>query len=279
MNAEYRTPRKVINSSKKSSLDPEEIARFTKVSSQWWDENGPFKPLHQLNPTRIRFIRNQIMTHFGRSVDSSNLPDNDHNEHPTPSSHTLNSQIFQGLSVLDVGCGGGLVCEPLCRLGAKVTGVDGSEPTIDIAKAHSALSELNIDYQATTVESLAEKGEKFDVVLALEIVEHVADVAGFVASCAAVVKPGGLIIFSTLNRTIKSYLVAIVGAEYIVQWVPKGTHEWSKFLTPAELAAPLREQGLILTDIRGMIFNPLKWGWELSSDTDVNYFMTAVKGK
>ena len=269
----------MTNPSVKSSLDPEEITRFTKISSQWWDENGPFKPLHQLNPTRIRFIRDQIIPCYGRSFDSSSLLNNDHNDHPIPSNHTLNSQIFQGLSVLDVGCGGGLVCEPLCRLGAKVTGIDGSEPTIDIAKAHSALSELDINYQCATVESLSDKGEQYDVVLALEIVEHVADVAGFVASCAAVVKPGGLIIFSTLNRTVKSYLMAIVGAEYVVQWVPKGTHEWSKFLTPAELAASLRDQGLILTDIRGMVFNPLKWAWELSSNTDVNYFMTAVKGK
>lgn len=267
----------MTNSSAKSSLDPEEIARFTKVSAQWWDENGAFKPLHQLNPTRIRYIRDQILAHYKRSFDSSSIPDNDSNDQPTPPSHTLNSQIFQGLSILDVGCGGGLVCEPLCRLGAKVTGVDGSEPTVEIAKAHGILMGLDIDYQARTVESLAEKGEMFDVVLALEIVEHVADVPTFVEACARVVKPGGLIIFSTLNRTVKSYLMAIIGAEYVTQWVPKGTHEWSKFLTPAELAAPIRDQGLTITHIQGMVFNPLKWGWELKADTDVNYFITAIK--
>ncbi len=263
-----------MNPSIKSSLDPEEIARFTKVCAQWWDEKGPFRPLHHLNPTRIRFIRDQIMAHHNRSFSE---PASNNDEHSIPSSHTPNLKIFQGLSVLDVGCGGGLVCEPLCRLGATVTGIDGSEPTVEVAKAHSALVDLDIDYRSSSVESLAESGEQFDVVLALEIVEHVADVPSFVASCAQVIKPGGLIIFSTINRTVKSYLMAIVGAEYVVKWVPKGTHEWSKFLTPAELAAPIRDSGLSVTHVRGMTFNPLNWDWELGTDTDVNYFMTAVK--
>lgn len=263
-----------MNPSIKSSLDPEEIARFTKISSQWWDETGPFRPLHHLNPTRIRFIRDQIMGHYNRSFSETayNL-----DEHPIPSSHTPNLKIFQGLSVLDVGCGGGLVCEPLCRLGATVTGIDGSGPTVEVAKAHGALMGLDIDYRPLSLESLAESGETFDVVLALEIVEHVANVPSFVASCTQVLKPGGLIIFSTLNRTVKSYLMGIIGAEYVMQWVPKGTHEWSKFLTPAELASPMRDNGLSVTHVRGMAFSLLKWDWELGTDTDVNYFITAVK--
>lgn len=240
-----------------NTLDPEEIARFSKISAQWWDENGAFKPLHHLNPTRLDYITKQLSQHYFKNTDKS-----------------LN---FQGLSVLDIGCGGGLIAEPLTRLGATVTGIDASEKTIEVAKAHAALMSLDINYHCTSAETLAESEQKFDAVLALEIVEHVADVAGFINTCQKLVKPGGLIIFSTINRTLKSYAIAIVGAEYVMRWLPVGTHEWRKFLTPSELGNHIRETGLMIQDIKGMSFNPLGWSWSLSSDLDVNYFITAVK--
>lgn len=260
------------SSPSQTTLDADEIARFSKVSATWWDEKGPFKPLHHLNPTRIHYIRDQIKIHFHRS-DIPSVHESNQNNQSADSSHFV--MPFEGLSILDIGCGGGLVCEPLTRLGASVTGIDGSDSTIEVAKAHAALNGLDIRYLKITAEDILQENKMYDVVLALEIVEHVADVSLFVQSCVKLLKPGGLIIFSTLNRTLKSYLLAIVGAEYIVQWVPKGTHEWSKFLTPSELAFFLREQGLQLTHSQGMVFNPIKWRWELSRDMDVNYFLTA----
>ncbi|WP_010301278.1 bifunctional 2-polyprenyl-6-hydroxyphenol methylase/3-demethylubiquinol 3-O-methyltransferase UbiG [Candidatus Odyssella thessalonicensis] len=238
-----------------NTLDPEEIARFSKISSQWWDENGAFKPLHHLNPTRLDYITRQISYHYFKNTDKS--------------------PNFQGLSVLDIGCGGGLVAEPLTRLGAKVTGIDASEKTIEVAQAHARLMGLDINYACTTAEALADCGQLFDIVLALEIVEHVADVAAFVATCSHLVKPGGLVIFSTINRTLKSYAIAILGAEYIMRWLPVGTHEWQKFLTPGELGSTIREAKLMINDIRGMTFNPFSWSWSLSSDLDVNYFISS----
>lgn len=243
----------------KDSLDQEEVDRFTKISAQWWDEEGAFKPLHRLNPTRIRYIRDQILNHFGKQDAGTT------------------EQFLAGRTIMDVGCGGGLVCEPLCRLGATVFGIDASAETIEVAKSHSALQGLEIQYDCRTAEDVAHSGQQFDVVLALEIVEHVADVGSFLKACAATVKPGGLLILSTLNRTVKSYLVAIVGAEYVLRWVPMGTHQWSKFLTPAELGNYVRESDLSLIDVCGMTFNPLTNDWSLSKDLDVNYFMTARK--
>ena len=240
-----------------NTLDTEEIARFSKISATWWDENGPFKPLHHMNPTRLKYVTQQIAQCYFQNTDIS------HN--------------FQGLSIIDIGCGGGLISEPLARLGATVTGIDGSEKTIDVATSHAKLMGLDIDYRCTTAESLAETGVQYDVVLALEIVEHVADVAGFVATCHRLAKPDGLIIFSTLNRTLKSYAVAILGAEYIMRWLPIGTHEWKKFLTPGELGGHMRHTGLQLHDISGMVFNPMNWSWALSKDIDVNYFISSRK--
>ena len=240
-----------------NTLDTEEIARFSKISSTWWDENGPFKPLHHMNPTRLEYVTQQIAQCYFQNTDIS------HN--------------FQGLSVVDIGCGGGLMAEPLTRLGTQVTGIDGSEKTIDVATSHAKLMGLGIDYRCTTAEVLAATGAQYDIVLALEIVEHVADVPGFIKTCQNLAKPGGLVIFSTLNRTAKSYAIAILGAEYIMRWLPIGTHEWKKFLTPGELGSHMRTADLHLTDISGMTFNPLSWSWSLSKDLDVNYFISCKK--
>lgn len=247
------------NSPFKDSLDQEEVDRFTKISAQWWDEEGAFKPLHRLNPTRIRYIRDQIISHYEKQGANATEP------------------CLLGRTIMDVGCGGGLVCEPLCRLGATMLGIDASGETIEVARSHSVLQGLEIQYDCRTVEDVAHSGQKFDVVLALEIVEHVADVGAFLKACAATVKPGGLLILSTLNRTVKSYLMAIVGAEYVLRWVPTGTHQWSKFLTPAELGSYVRDCDLSLLDVCGMTFNPLTSAWSLNKDLDVNYFMTTQK--
>lgn len=242
-----------------NTFDPEEIARFSKISAQWWDEDGAFKPLHHLNPTRLDYITQQLSQHYLKNTDKS-----------------LN---FQGLSVLDIGCGGGLVTEPLTRLGATVTGIDASEKTIEVATAHAALMNLDISYACTTAEDLAATHQQFDAVLALEIVEHVADVPGFINTCQDLVRPGGIVIFSTINRTLKSYAIAIIGAEHVMRWLPVGTHEWKKFLTPGELGGHVKSAPLSIQDIKGMSFNPLSWSWSLSKDLDVNYFITATKSK
>jgi 2-polyprenyl-6-hydroxyphenyl methylase / 3-demethylubiquinone-9 3-methyltransferase len=219
-----------------SSIDPSEIQRFSKISSQWWDENGPFKPLHQLNPTRLQYIRDCLISHFQR--------------------HSSKDKPLSGLSILDIGCGGGLVAEPLTRLGATVTGIDASEEAIEVAKAHAAMMDLAITYMCISAEDLKATGQTFDVVLALEIVEHV---------------------LSTLNRTWKSYAVAILGAEYIMGLLPKGTHDWHKFLSPAELASHLRPLGFSFVNLKGMSYTPLKGQWHLSRDLDVNYLGYAAR--
>jgi 2-polyprenyl-6-hydroxyphenyl methylase / 3-demethylubiquinone-9 3-methyltransferase len=240
-----------------TSIDISEIQRFSKISSQWWDEDGPFKPLHQLNPTRLQYIRDCLIRHFQRQP-STDMP-------------------LKGLSILDIGCGGGLVAEPLTRLGASVTGIDASEQAIDVAKAHAAMMDLSITYECLSAEELMATGQTFDVVLALEIVEHVADVPGFLETCTKLVTPNGAFILSTLNRTWKSYAVAIIGAEYIMGLLPKGTHDWHKFLSPAELASHLRPLGFSFVDLKGMSYTPLKGQWYLSKDLDVNYLGYATK--
>jgi 2-polyprenyl-6-hydroxyphenyl methylase / 3-demethylubiquinone-9 3-methyltransferase len=239
------------------TINYEEIHNFDRMAAEWWDESGPFKPLHQLNPTRIQYIRDVILSHFS-------LPH--HGRMP-----------FTDLSVLDLGCGGGLVCEPLARLGGNVTGVDAGAKTVEVARRHAAQMGLSIDYRVASSSDLVDEGCLFDVVLALEIVEHVADVSLFIQECARLVRPGGCLILSTINRTWKSYAMAILGAEYVLRWVPRGTHQWDKFLTPAELAEHVRHQGLDLKSIQGMEFNPLQWSWSLGSDLDVNYLMYAAK--
>ena len=241
-----------------ASIDESEIARFEEVAAEWWDSNGQFRPLHRMNPTRVGYIRDTLCRHFGRTAGD-----------PKP---------FDGLKIADVGCGGGLLCEPMARLGAQVTGVDAGEEAVSIARLHAEQLGLKIDYRQATAEALAADGAQFDAVLALEIVEHVADVDAFLAAVAALVRPGGALIMSTLNRTPKSFGLAIVGAEYLLRWVPRGTHDWRKFVRPSELAAGLRRQRIEIDEVRGMVFNPLSGAWSLSErDLEVNYLLAGHK--
>ena len=240
-----------------TSIDPAEIAKFEAMAQEWWDPKGKFKPLHMMNPTRLEYIVTQIAAEFG--LDRRSL------------------RPFEGLRILDIGCGGGLIAEPMARLGAKVVGADAAEGNIAVASLHAEQQGLEIDYRATTAEALAGMGEEFDVVLALEIVEHVADPAGFVATCRDLLRPGGLAVISTLNRTAKSFGAAIIGAEWIMRWLPKGTHDWNRFITPEELSEMMNDTKLQPVDARGMVFNPLAWGWSLSDrDLSVNY---AIAGR
>ncbi len=238
------------------TLDREEVARFAKLGGEWWDPKGPFMPLHRINPVRLTYIRDQLCAHFGRDP--------------------RQGKSLEGLSLLDIGCGGGLVCEPLARLGAKVTGIDPGAESIDAAKAHAAAGGLVIDYQAATAEELAARGQSYDAVLLLEVVEHVPDVPKFLQRVAPLVHPKGVMILSTLNRTLKAYALAIVGAEYILRWLPVGTHQWERFVTPGELRSSLRGAQLKLNDTTGMIYDPFADEWRLGRDTDVNYFATAT---
>ena len=239
------------------SIDPDEVARFAALAEEWWDPAGKMRPLHKLNPVRLQFIRDRICTRLGRNP-RAGLP-------------------LAGLRVLDVGVGGGLVAEPLARLGAAVTGIDAGEASIGVARAHAATQGLNIDYRHATAGALRAAGETFDTVLALEVVEHVADRAAFLADCAALVKPGGALILSTLNRTAKSFLLGKVAAEYILRWLPAGTHDWGKFVRPSELGAGLRASGFRITELCGLSYNPLSDRFSLSRDIDVNYFALACK--
>ena len=241
-----------------NTVDPAEVAKFEAMAAEWWDPAGKFKPLHMLNPCRLDYIVTQICAEFGR--DRSD---------PTP---------FAGLRLLDIGCGGGLLSEPMARLGAEVVGADAAARNIPVARLHAEQSGLTIDYRHTTAEAMAAAGERFDVVLNMEVVEHVADPQGFTTTCQELLKPGGLMICSTLNRTPKSFAMAIVGAEWVMRWLPKGTHEWSKFITPDELYGLIRTAGLDPVDRQGMVFNPLGWSWSLSPrDLSVNYVTASVK--
>lgn len=246
-----------------TTVDAENLKHFTAHAEKWWDPDGPFKPLHHLNPTRLEFLRREMVKHFDLDVMAL-----------TP---------LENLKVLDIGCGGGLICEPLTRLGALVTGIDAGQENIHAAKTHAQESGLSINYLSTTAEDLLEsrtsqaaESKGFDVVLALEVVEHVQNVDAFLKCCLGHLKPGGLIILSTLNRTLKSYGLGIVAAEYILRWVPRGTHSWMKFFKPSELGFKLEEQGCTLKTIQGMSFNVLGRSWGLSRDVDVNYFITAT---
>lgn len=236
------------------SVDPAEIAKFAAMADAWWDPQGKFRPLHRLNPARLTYIRDSCAARFNRDAKAS--------------------RPLAGLKVVDIGCGGGLLCEPLARLGATVSGIDAGTETIAIARSHAAESELAIDYREATAEMLAEAGERFDVVLSMEVVEHVADPASFISACSQLVAPGGLLIVATLNRTAKSFAFAIVGAEYVLRWLPRGTHDWRRFLRPSELAAMVRGQGLTLNNATGIVYSPLGDSWRLStSDLDVNYML------
>lgn len=236
----------------------EEVERFTAIAEAWWDPNGDFRPLHQINPARIGYIRDLASAHFGRDA--------------------LSGHPFDGLKLLDVGCGGGLLCEPMHRLGADVTGIDAGDKNIVVAKLHAEQSGLDIDYRHQLPEDLARTEDSFDMVLNMEVVEHVPDLEKFLKAAAALVRPGGVMVLSTLNRTIKSLAMAKIGAEYILRWLPPGTHDWKKFVKPSELANGIRPHGLDVTDITGMTYRPLKDDWVLSQDLDVNYLMFAVKG-
>ena len=240
-----------------ASVDEREVAQFAARAEAWWDTGGPFRPLHALNPTRIAYVRDRIAAHFGRDRDDF--------------------EPLSGLSLLDVGCGGGLLAEPMTRLGARVVGIDAGGENVRAAAGHAAQAGLAIDYRGTTVEALASGGERFDVVLNMEVVEHVADVDAFLGASAALVKPGGAMVVATLNRTPKAFALAIVGAEYLLRWLPRGTHDWRRFLRPSELAKLLRDHGLEIEELTGVAYNPLSGAWRLTRDLDVNYMVFAVK--
>jgi 2-polyprenyl-6-hydroxyphenyl methylase / 3-demethylubiquinone-9 3-methyltransferase len=240
-----------------STVDAAEIARFDELAATWWDPRGKMAPLHKFNPVRLAYIRDQAVERFGRDGKRLNCLD--------------------GLRILDIGCGGGILSEPLARLGASVVGADPSENNIAVAKQHAQTAELGIDYRCSTAEALADAGERFDLVLAMEVVEHVSDVTLFVERCAEMVKSGGLMIVGTLNRTLASFALAIVGAEYILRWLPRGTHQWDKFVTPNELEIAMTQGGLRVIGDQGVVYNLLADRWQLSSNTDVNYMLAAER--
>jgi len=240
------------------TVDPSEVAKFEAMAAEWWDPNGKFKPLHMLNPCRLDYITRQIAGEFGRDLSA-----------PMP---------FAGLRILDIGCGGGLLSEPMARLGAEVVGADAAAGNIPVAQVHAQQSGLDIDYRNVTAEALVADGEQFDAVLNMEVVEHVADPQAYLTACQQLLKPGGIMICSTINRTAKSFGMAIVGAEYVMRWLPKGTHEWSKFITPDELYGLITNAGLTPVDRKGFVFNPITWQWSLSpKDLSVNYVTASVK--
>ncbi|MDI6834481.1 bifunctional 2-polyprenyl-6-hydroxyphenol methylase/3-demethylubiquinol 3-O-methyltransferase UbiG [Ciceribacter thiooxidans] len=241
----------------RTTIDQVEVDRFSAMAAEWWDPTGKFKPLHKINPVRLTYIRDKVAEHFGRD----------------PKSH----QPLQGLRILDIGCGGGLLSEPVARMGATVLGADASERNIGIARTHAEQTGTTVDYRAVTAESLAAADERFDVVLNMEVVEHVADVDFFITTCASMVKPGGLMLISTINRTLKAAALAIVGAEYVLGWLPRGTHQYEKLVRPEELEAPLQQSGMNLLERTGVFFNPLQNQWRLSPDTDVNYMVLAAR--
>lgn len=241
------------------TIDSEEVARFSAMAEEWWDPTGKFKPLHKFNPVRLTYIKQEVCRHFGRDPKAADA--------------------FKGLRFLDIGCGGGLLSEPMARLGADVMGADPSETNIEIARLHMQSSGLEIDYRAETAESLADAGENFDVVLNMEVVEHVADVPLFLEATSRMVRPGGLMFVATINRTLKAYALAIVGAEYVLRWLPQGTHTYEKLVRPSEIEGPLQASGLAVIDRSGVSYNPLTDSWAQSRDMDVNYMLLAERPK
>lgn len=237
------------------TVDQAEIERFARLAAQWWDSGGKFRPLHKFNPVRLAYIRDKLCQAFDRDPKSA--------------------KPLRGLHIVDIGCGGGLLAEPLARLGADVLGIDAAAANVEVARLHAAQSGLRVEYRAETAEALAAKGEKFDAVLNMEVVEHVANVPLFMESAAALARPGGLMFVATLNRTLKAWALAIIGAEYVLRWLPKGTHSYEKFLRPQELTPLLAKSGLTLLDEIGVTYNPLKDSWNLSPDKSVNYMLLA----
>lgn len=241
-----------------TTIDPAEVAKFEAMAAEWWDPEGKFKPLHLMNPCRLDYITTQIAAEFGRDL--------------------AGQKPFAGLRILDIGCGGGLLSEPMARLGADVVGVDAAARNIPVAALHAAQGGLAIDYRVGTAEDLAAAGERFDVVLNMEVVEHVADPPAYLAACARLLRPGGLMVLSTLNRTARSFAMAIIGAEWVMRWLPKGTHDWARFITPDEVYALIRGAGLDPVDRKGMVFDPLRWSWSLSPrDLSCNYVTASVR--
>lgn len=240
-----------------SSIDPAEVERFSRIAAEWWDPKGKFAPLHKFNPTRLAFIRDQALHRFGRDPKAR--------------------RPFEGLRLLDIGCGGGLLSEPMSRLGFTVVGVDASERNIGTASTHAAEQGLAVDYRCSTAEALLAAGETFDLVLNMEVIEHVADPGQFLRDCAAMIRPGGLMIVATLNRTLKAFALAKVGAEYVLRWLPAGTHDWSKFLKPDELRGFLTDEAVAVDGPFGVVFDPLSGRWSQSHDADVNYMMTVAR--
>ncbi|HXQ52983.1 MAG TPA: bifunctional 2-polyprenyl-6-hydroxyphenol methylase/3-demethylubiquinol 3-O-methyltransferase UbiG [Stellaceae bacterium] len=241
------------------TIDRDEIARFARAAPAWWDPEGEFRPLHRINPVRLHFIRDRLVAQFARDPGAL--------------------APFRGLRLLDIGCGGGIVAEPMARLGFAVTGIDADTTALDVARAHARETALAVDYREAAAESLAAAGERFDAVLALEVAEHAQDQALFFAAAAQLVAPGGALIVSTLNRTAKSFALAIVGAEYLLRWIPRGTHRWDRFLRPAEVAAMLRPHGMTLRGIEGLVYQPWRNAWGLGPDVAVNYLLIANKPK
>ncbi len=241
----------------RTTIDDAEVERFSRMAAEWWSPTGKFKPLHKFNPVRLTYIREKVLETF--NCDPKSV------------------KPFKGLRFLDIGCGGGLLSEPMARLGAKVVGADASPVNIEVAKLHAAESGLEIDYRATTAVALAAAGEQFDVILNMEVVEHVADVELFIEACGSMVKPGGLMFVATINRTLKALGLAIFGAEYVLRWLPRGTHQYEKLVRPEELTAALGKGGMAVSETTGVFYNPLTDSWNKSRDTDVNYMVLAVK--
>ena len=241
-----------------ATVDPAEVAKFQAMADEWWDPAGKFKPLHMMNPVRLDYVVRQVAGEFDRDPAAS--------------------RPFEGLRLLDIGCGGGLLCEPMARLGATVVGADAAERNIPVAQLHAEQSGLDIDYRHTTAEAMAAAGEQFDVVLNMEVVEHVSDPLAYLTACRQLLRPGGLHLCSTINRNPKSFAMAIVGAEWVMRWLPKGTHDWSKFITPDELFDLMRKAGLEPVDRKGYVFNPVSWQWSISDrDLSVNYVTAAIR--
>ena len=240
-----------------ASVDPAEIEKFSRIAAEWWDPSGKFAPLHKFNPVRLGFIREAVAAHAGRDARAL--------------------RPFEGLSLLDIGCGGGLLSEPMAKMGFAVTGIDPSERNIGTARAHATLSGTVVDYDTTSAEALAAKGKTFDIVLNMEVVEHVADIRAYIETCAKLVKPGGLMFVATINRTLKALALAKVAAEYILGWLPAGTHDWNRFVSPDQLSRWLTDAGMSVDLTQGVSFDPLAWDWRLSSDTDVNYVIVCSR--
>ncbi len=242
---------------RRTTIDTGEVERFSALAAEWWNPNGKFRPLHKFNPVRLAYIRDRVAERFGRDPHAA--------------------KPFEGLRVLDIGCGGGLLCEPLARLGADMVGADASATNIEVARLHAAETGVKVDYRATTAEDLADAGETFDVILNMEVVEHVADVDLFIGKCAEMLKPNGIMFVATINRTLKALGLAIFGAEYILRWLPRGTHQYEKLVRPDELEASLAKAGLAVIDRTGVVYNPLGDRWQRSKDMDVNYMVLAER--